>query len=104
MFMNNALKKGPRSPLCRLPSGIGTYSATSSRLQDRSYPSVRSITSLPQHANVVVVGGGVIGSSIAYHLGHMGMKDVLLLEQSELHLSLSQCACLLLTWYLYFTV
>ena len=39
---------------------------------------------LPKHARVVIVGGGVIGCSIAYHLAHMGMKDVVLLERDEL--------------------
>lgn len=39
---------------------------------------------LPQHARVVIVGGGIIGTSIAYHLAHMGWKDVVLLEQDKL--------------------
>jgi len=39
---------------------------------------------LPEHANVVIIGGGIIGCSIAYHLGHMGCKDVVLLERDEL--------------------
>lgn len=39
---------------------------------------------LPEHAKVVIVGGGIIGCSIAYHLGHMGCKDVVLLERDEL--------------------
>ncbi|MCK5348202.1 MAG: GcvT family protein [Desulfobacula sp.] len=39
---------------------------------------------LPKHANVVIIGGGIIGCSIAYHLGHMGCKDVVLLERDEL--------------------
>jgi glycine cleavage system aminomethyltransferase T/glycine/D-amino acid oxidase-like deaminating enzyme len=39
---------------------------------------------LPKHARVVVVGGGVIGCSVAYHLAHMGEKDVLLLERDRL--------------------
>src|SRR5690242_13952876 len=38
----------------------------------------------PSRARVVVVGGGVIGSSVAYHLAHMGWKDVLLLERDRL--------------------
>ncbi|MBC2704654.1 FAD-dependent oxidoreductase [Desulfobacula sp.] len=39
---------------------------------------------LPKHANVVIIGGGIIGCSIAYHLGHMGCKEVVLLERDEL--------------------
>ena len=39
---------------------------------------------LPQRARVVVVGGGVIGCSVAYHLAHMGEKDVILLERDQL--------------------
>lgn len=39
---------------------------------------------LPKHARVVVIGGGVIGCSVAYHLAQMGWKDILLLEQSRL--------------------
>ncbi len=39
---------------------------------------------IPSQARVVVVGGGIIGTSIAYHLGKMGMKDVLLLEQNQI--------------------
>jgi sarcosine oxidase, subunit beta len=37
-----------------------------------------------QHAAVVIVGGGVIGASIAFHLGEAGVEDVLLLERGEL--------------------
>ncbi|MBW8011543.1 MAG: FAD-dependent oxidoreductase [Chloroflexi bacterium] len=40
--------------------------------------------SLPSHAQVVIVGGGVIGCSIAYHLTKLGWKDVLLLERKQL--------------------
>ncbi|MCA1793679.1 MAG: FAD-dependent oxidoreductase [Desulfobacteraceae bacterium] len=39
---------------------------------------------LPDQARVVIVGGGIIGCSIAYHLGHMGCRDVVLLERDEL--------------------
>jgi sarcosine oxidase, subunit beta len=37
-----------------------------------------------QPASVVIVGGGVIGASIAFHLGEAGVEDVLLLERGEL--------------------
>jgi 4-methylaminobutanoate oxidase (formaldehyde-forming) len=39
---------------------------------------------LPKHARVVVVGGGIIGCSVAYHLGHLGVRDVVLVERDRL--------------------
>lgn len=39
---------------------------------------------IPTHARVVVIGGGVIGCSVAYHLAKMGCPDVVLLEQHRL--------------------
>jgi heterotetrameric sarcosine oxidase gamma subunit len=39
---------------------------------------------LPKHARVVIIGGGVIGCSVAYHLTKMGWKDVVLLERKQL--------------------
>jgi glycine cleavage system aminomethyltransferase T/glycine/D-amino acid oxidase-like deaminating enzyme len=38
----------------------------------------------PQRAQVVIIGGGVIGASVAYHLTELGWTDVLLLEQGRL--------------------
>jgi len=39
---------------------------------------------LPDRAQVVIVGGGVIGASIAYHLTKLGWRDVVLLERRQL--------------------
>jgi 4-methylaminobutanoate oxidase (formaldehyde-forming) len=39
---------------------------------------------LPTQTQVVIVGGGIIGCSIAYHLAKLGWKDVVLLEQNQL--------------------
>ena len=39
---------------------------------------------LPTQAQVVVIGGGVGGCSIAYHLAKMGWTDVVVLERHEL--------------------
>ncbi len=40
--------------------------------------------SLPDRARVVVIGGGAIGASIAYHLALAGERDVVLVEKSRL--------------------
>src|SRR5215208_4504879 len=40
--------------------------------------------SLPDRAHVVIIGGGVIGTSVAYHLTKLGMTDIVLLEQGQL--------------------
>jgi glycine cleavage system aminomethyltransferase T/glycine/D-amino acid oxidase-like deaminating enzyme len=39
---------------------------------------------VPQSARVVIIGGGVIGTSVAYHLAHLGWTDVVLLERDQL--------------------
>jgi glycine cleavage system T protein len=39
---------------------------------------------LPKHARVVIIGGGVIGCSVAYHLTKLGWRDVVLLERRQL--------------------
>ncbi len=43
-----------------------------------------SAPTLPERARIVVIGGGIIGSSVAYHLAHMGERDVVLLERDRL--------------------
>lgn len=51
----------------------------------RSYSQTLEIErpSLPPSARVVVCGGGVIGTSVAYHLAKAGWTDVILLEQGQ---------------------
>ncbi len=39
---------------------------------------------VPSQARVVIIGGGVIGCSVAYHLTKLGWKDVVLLERKQL--------------------
>jgi 4-methylaminobutanoate oxidase (formaldehyde-forming) len=46
--------------------------------------STTSSSPLPSHKQVVIIGGGVIGCSVAYHLTKLGWKDVVLLERSQL--------------------
>ena len=40
--------------------------------------------SLPARADVVIIGGGIVGCSIAYHLTKEGITDVVLLERKQL--------------------
>ena len=37
-----------------------------------------------QDAEIIIIGGGIVGCSIAYQLSRMGKKDVLVLEKSDL--------------------
>ena len=39
---------------------------------------------VPARARVVVIGGGIIGCSVAYHLAHMGWRDVVVLERDRI--------------------
>ena len=39
---------------------------------------------LPAHARAVIIGGGISGCSVAYHLAKLGWKDVILLERKQL--------------------
>lgn len=43
-----------------------------------------SSVTLPARAQVVIVGGGIVGTSVAYHLTRLGWTDVVLLEQGQL--------------------
>jgi 4-methylaminobutanoate oxidase (formaldehyde-forming) len=42
------------------------------------------VNSLPTQAQVVIIGGGIIGCSVAYHLVERGLRDVVLLERKSL--------------------
>lgn len=42
------------------------------------------MSDLPRSARIVIVGGGIVGCSVAYHLGRMGSTDCVLLERGRL--------------------
>ncbi|MDP4804472.1 MAG: FAD-dependent oxidoreductase [Candidatus Nanopelagicales bacterium] len=58
------------------------------RLADQSLSAAtftdQALGPLPARASVVIVGGGIVGSSIAYHLAKAGVNDVLLVERNVL--------------------
>ena len=39
---------------------------------------------LPSEARIVIIGGGIVGTSTAYHLGKMGYSDTVLIERGKL--------------------
>lgn len=47
-------------------------------------PSIGTEKKVKDEANCVIIGGGAIGTSLAYHLAKQGMQDVILLEKTEL--------------------
>ena len=51
---------------------------------------------LPTHAQVVIIGGGIVGCSTAYHLVEQGYKDVVLLERKRISSGTSWAAAGLL--------
>ncbi|MCR9135362.1 MAG: FAD-dependent oxidoreductase [Alphaproteobacteria bacterium] len=42
------------------------------------------MSGFPTHTRVLVIGGGVVGCSVAYHLAHLGWSDVVLAERKQL--------------------
>lgn len=50
----------------------------------RSINNMHDQPNLPAEAKVIIVGGGIVGCSAAYHLAQFGWKDILLLEQNQL--------------------
>ncbi len=42
------------------------------------------MSGLPEHANVVVIGAGIVGNCVTYHLARLGWKDIVLLDKGPL--------------------
>ena len=48
---------------------------------ERKVPSNKD---LPSEVETIIIGGGIIGCSIAYHLSKRGMRDIVVLERKQL--------------------
>ncbi|XP_055956518.1 pyruvate dehydrogenase phosphatase regulatory subunit, mitochondrial [Patella vulgata] len=73
-------------PVLRRRNGLEDVRSVCHHVLDRrTYSSLeREAISLPTEARVVICGGGVLGTSVAYHLAERGWTDVVLLEQGRL--------------------
>src|ERR1043166_3391053 len=71
----------PEGPVVTIETGAADGAARSA---EPSAAATNAPSAVPSRAQVVIVGGGVIGCSIAYHLAHLGWTDVVLLEQHQL--------------------
>src|SRR5688500_11768368 len=88
-WFTNAKPWGPQRVACALVSD----ERGSTRRASRPAPSWRGApmaTHLPARADIVVIGGGVMGLSTAYHLAAAGVRDVVLVEKAD-HGSGSTC-------------
>ncbi|XP_043937267.1 pyruvate dehydrogenase phosphatase regulatory subunit, mitochondrial [Protopterus annectens] len=61
----------------------GSCSFSASRRARSGVPEFQ-LAPLPKEARVVICGGGIVGTSVAYHLSKLGWKDIVLLEQGRL--------------------
>ncbi|GFR74605.1 pyruvate dehydrogenase phosphatase regulatory subunit, mitochondrial [Elysia marginata] len=59
-------------------------STSSSDLELHSDPASGPEVTIPAHSQVVICGGGIVGSSVAFHLAKRGWTDVTVLEQGSL--------------------
>jgi hypothetical protein len=64
-------------------SSSSSSSSTTSINDQQNQIENSSIPQLPSATKVVICGGGLVGTSIAYHLGELGYKDVILLTKDK---------------------
>src|SRR6266850_3553604 len=60
--------------------GRGRPAVRRLRRQAQGAPQV----TIPSHARAIIVGGGIVGCSVAYHLTKLGWRDIVLLERRDL--------------------
>ena len=73
-----------RNAVQKATSGVGEWLSLAGQFADVGHDIKRKVFQMRTHAQAVVIGGGVIGCSILYHLAKLGWTDVVLLERDEL--------------------
>lgn len=86
----------PKSPTAVLSS---KFSSTTQLHNEKKTTSGGLNKRLKESASVAVIGGGALGTSIAYHLAKAGQKDVVILEKTELTAGSTWHAAGLTTYY-----
>ncbi|HSX74393.1 MAG TPA: FAD-dependent oxidoreductase, partial [Shinella sp.] len=84
--VEHGLRTSPHSArrrLCRLHGRKSRSPRQGARPLQNKIRETRQMT-LPSHAEIVVIGGGIIGCSTAYHLARDHKANVILLEQGTL--------------------
>jgi len=71
------------SSCCRATSSAAGNDGGQGQKLNSGTSLTRDEKKLPDIAQVVVCGAGVVGASVAYHLPKIGFRDVLLLEQGR---------------------
>src|SRR5258705_8230151 len=72
-----------RFRLCRLYRELSGAVPAGLRFIETSLRLTR-MASFPTHARAVIIGGGIVGCSTAYHLAKLGWKDVVIIERHKL--------------------
>jgi sarcosine dehydrogenase len=65
-----------------MDSGFRRNDGTENDRRGKAGPIIPGDAAMTTHAEIVIIGGGIIGCSIAYHLTRMGRRDVVVLEKS----------------------
>ena len=79
----HCIYQAARNVLCLIFCALSSRFSINNYGESKRHHSTNG-SELPGAAEIVVAGGGILGSSVAYHLAKFGKKDVVVLEQGRL--------------------